>query len=417
MQPKSCSHCWNASTVVILPIQSAWKTAWEFTIFTRSDGGVACKIGTPTCRHVLEEGKIKVEGGSFKLMAVNGPSHQRREGGLKLEMAQLMSPVCTEGIKFQKAGGWRMRMLSNNNSILLGCKAPWRRRRRPLTHRLKVTTDPSPFSSSDAAAADDYYAVLGLLPDATPEQIKKAYYNCMKSCHPDLSGDDPETTNFCMFINEVLSDPAQRMVYDEIHGYALTAINPFHDDTYPKDHVFVDEFSCIGCKNCANVCSTVFMIEEDYGRARVCNQQGNPDLVQEAIDSCPVDCIHWTSAAQLSLLEDEMRRVERVNVALMLAGMGSSADVFRMASSRWEKRQNKILEQARIRMMKSNDKAEPYWTNLWGNAKNQPSTEEEVRERASRAAAAARRWREYSRRGVDKPATYKLPGNLSPTEK
>lgn len=41
------------------------------------------------------------------------------------------------------------------------------------------------------------------LPDATPEQIKKAYYNCMKACHPDLSGDDPETTNFCMFINEV----------------------------------------------------------------------------------------------------------------------------------------------------------------------------------------------------------------------
>lgn len=29
----------------------------------------------------------------------------------------------------------------------------------------------------------------------------------------------------------------------------------------------------------------------------------------------PVDCIHWTSAAQLSLLEDEMRRVERVNVS------------------------------------------------------------------------------------------------------
>lgn len=25
----------------------------------------------------------------------------------------------------------------------------------------------------------------------------------MKSCHPDLSGNDPETTNFCMFINDV----------------------------------------------------------------------------------------------------------------------------------------------------------------------------------------------------------------------
>jgi hypothetical protein len=36
------------------------------------------------------------------------------------------------------------------------------------------------------------------------------------------------------------------MVYDEIHGYALTAINPFLDDTATKDHAFVDEFSCIG---------------------------------------------------------------------------------------------------------------------------------------------------------------------------
>lgn len=35
--------------------------------------------------------------------------------------------------------------------------------------------------------------------------------------------------------------------------------------------------------------------------------------------------------------------------------------------------------------------------------------DEEVKERAKRAAAAARRWREYSRRGVDKPSTFKLP--------
>lgn len=45
---------------------------------------------------------------------------------------------------------------------------------------------------------------------------------------------------------QVLSDPAQRAVYDEIHGYTATAINPFFDDSAPKDHVFVDEFTCIG---------------------------------------------------------------------------------------------------------------------------------------------------------------------------
>ena len=42
---------------------------------------------------------------------------------------------------------------------------------------------------------------------------------------------------------------------------------------------------CAGCKNCANVCSKVFEIEEDYGRARVYNQSGNGELIQEAIDS------------------------------------------------------------------------------------------------------------------------------------
>lgn len=41
------------------------------------------------------------------------------------------------------------------------------------------------------------------------------------------------------------------------------------------------------------------------------------------------------------------------------------------------------------------------------------STEEEVEDRSKRAAAAARKWREYSRRGADKPPTFKLPEAIS----
>ncbi|XP_022988846.1 chaperone protein dnaJ C76, chloroplastic-like [Cucurbita maxima] len=327
-------------------------------------------------------------------------------------MAQLLSPVCTEAIKVQTPFLSPWRSLAKPTG---SCGKIVRGAGRRNCGSLKVAARDS------EAIADDYYAVLGLLPDASPGQIKKAYYNCMKECHPDLSGDDPDTTNFCMFINEVyevLSDPVQRMVYDEIHGYALTAINPFIDGSSTKDLAFVDEFSCIGCKNCANVAPDVFGIEEDFGRARVYSQCGNPQRVQEAIESCPVDCIHWTSAAQLSLLEDEMRRVERVNVAFMLSGMGSSAvDVFRMASTRWEKRQSKVMEQAKVRMTKKkgSESNDSYWTNLWGSPKDQtnPANEEETKERAKRAAAAARRWREYSRRGVDKPPPFKLPESIS----
>ncbi|KAL5220916.1 hypothetical protein ABZP36_025629 [Zizania latifolia] len=297
----------------------------------------------------------------------------------------------------------------------------WHRRRRTSGRRgLTVSAVGAEAPSPEGGVAEDYYAVLGVMPDATPQQIKKAYYNCMKACHPDLSGNDPDVTNFCMFINEVytvLTDPIQRAVYDEIHGYAATATNPFLDGSAPRDHVFVDEFSCIGCKNCANVCSKVFQIEEDFGRARVYSQSGNVDLIQEAIETCPVDCIHWTSAAQLSLLEDEMRRVERVNVGLMLAGMGGgSIDVFRMASTRWEKRQAKVLEKVRRRMSQDDSGKSSSWSDVWGAPTRYRKNEEEARERAKRAAAAARRWREYSRKGADKPPTFKLPEAVSSNE-
>lgn len=66
-------------------------------------------------------------------------------------------------------------------------------------------------------------------------------------------------------------------------------------------------------------------------------------------------------------------------------------------------------------MMKKKDseKTESYWDNLWGDRKDYTKTEEEVEERSKRAASAARRWREYSRRGADKPPTFKLPESIS----
>lgn len=43
-------------------------------------------------------------------------------------------------------------------------------------------------------------------------------------------------------------------------------------------------------------------------------------------------------------------------------------------------------------------------------------TEEDTKERVKRAAAAARRWREYSRKGADRPPTFKLPEAASNQE-
>lgn len=55
--------------------------------------------------------------------------------------------------------------------------------------------------------------------------------------------------------------------------------------------VFVDEISCIGCKNCIYIAAATFRMEPDYGRSRVFAQWLNTeDEVQDAMDSCPVSC-------------------------------------------------------------------------------------------------------------------------------
>ena len=72
--------------------------------------------------------------------------------------------------------------------------------------------------------------------------------------------------------------------------------------------VYVDELTCIGCKHCALVARNTFYIEPDYGRARAIRQDGDPDeVVQEAIDTCPVDCIHWVDYTKLKQLEEERK--------------------------------------------------------------------------------------------------------------
>jgi ferredoxin len=75
-----------------------------------------------------------------------------------------------------------------------------------------------------------------------------------------------------------------------------------------QNGVYVDEITCIGCKHCAHVARNTFYIEPDYGRSRVVRQDGDAEeIIQEAIDTCPVDCIHWVDYTALKNLEEERK--------------------------------------------------------------------------------------------------------------
>lgn len=57
--------------------------------------------------------------------------------------------------------------------------------------------------------------------------------------------------------------------------------------------VFVDQDICIGCGLCVSIVPAVFQLNDD-GVSEVHNQAEVTEAkVQEAIDSCPVNCIHW----------------------------------------------------------------------------------------------------------------------------
>ncbi len=72
--------------------------------------------------------------------------------------------------------------------------------------------------------------------------------------------------------------------------------------------VYVDEVVCIGCRHCAHVANNTFYIEPDYGRARVVRQDGDSEeLVQEAIDTCPVNCIDWLDYKTLRKAEEDRK--------------------------------------------------------------------------------------------------------------
>ena len=73
--------------------------------------------------------------------------------------------------------------------------------------------------------------------------------------------------------------------------------------------IWVDEANCIGCQYCVHVATNTFIVDEDLGRARVIRQNGDTlETVQEAIDTCPVDCMHWVEFEDLEKLDASLNR-------------------------------------------------------------------------------------------------------------
>src|SRR5215208_7603398 len=67
-----------------------------------------------------------------------------------------------------------------------------------------------------ASQSQDYYSLLGIARNATPEDIKRAYFEAAQKFHPDKNTAAGETELFLgvQQAYEVLSNPKRRAQYD-----------------------------------------------------------------------------------------------------------------------------------------------------------------------------------------------------------
>lgn len=59
-------------------------------------------------------------------------------------------------------------------------------------------------------------------------------------------------------------------------------------------YVIIDEGACVGCGSCEALCPDVFVMN-DHGTAEAIAEATDANMadVKEAMNMCPMKCIHW----------------------------------------------------------------------------------------------------------------------------
>ena len=140
----------------------------------------------------------------------------------------------------------------------------------------------------------------------------------------DTSLEDTEETAALQTYRQSVYDSWDQVDLETVESHTRVAKDPDTDQPIRSQMVYVDEVTCIGCTNCAMVAQSTFFMHSEHGRARVFQQWGDDDeTIQIAIETCPVDCIHYVPYEELVELEKE-RRGQNINFKARLVNQSDN---------------------------------------------------------------------------------------------
>lgn len=209
-------------------------------------------------------------------------------------------------------------------------------------------------STAKRKARGDYYQVLGVAIHSTPQEIKEAYRKLQKQYHPDIAGDKGH--DHSLLLNEayeVLMRTTSRS--DDGFGKSRGGFGSgYTGEGYSSwngpmrsQALFVDENKCIGCRECVHHAGETFAMDDVLGSAHVEVQFGDVEQqIQVAVESCPVNCIHWVGSEQLPSLEFMSRPQPKEGHGVFGGGWERPKDVF-MAAKTFAKKLERQEQQER----------------------------------------------------------------------
>jgi len=184
-----------------------------------------------------------------------------------------------------------------------------------------ITAEEIEFNLQEADRADkarqmeewgfDKNAISSTLGVATDDSLETDEDNVVLETFKEVTRE----TGFGMYLDDEI-DP------ENVESHTTVERDEDSGDLIRTQMVYVDEVTCIGCTNCAMIAQSTFFMDSEHGRARVFQQWGDDtETIAVAIETCPVDCIHYVPYDELVRLEVE-RRDQQINFKARLVNQG-----------------------------------------------------------------------------------------------